>query len=209
VTTALEILNAGFSRSTANDRISLATDAEVLAHVNRRFQGYFALLAAAAPEAYLSRQSLALGATSPVSLTLPTDIIRLEHVELAGVPVGIVPVGQKGRGWHKAPSLYRAGRELVSLGRAGDPTAGQTLTLWILDAPATLATTGTALDARWPVRHNSILELDVALYLASKDEGRSDGEVQRLTQERAVDLQMFYTLNNIGTKTDTPAQKDG
>ena len=197
MTTVLDILNAGFNRSIANDRGKLATDAEIIAHLNRRYQGYFALMAAAAPDAYMAKVVQALAAST---LTLPADIISLQHVETpAGVKVHVVPAHERSRPWHIAPRVYRVGRSLTSVGLPGDPAAADTLHLFILDAPATLAAVGDVLDARWPVRHCSLLELDVAIYLSLKDEGRSDRELIALMKERATDLEAFYALNGIQT----------
>lgn len=206
MSTVQELIEAAYVRSTANDPGKLAQDAELIGHLNRTYQGYFALMSAALPDANAAETSLTCLGT-PATATLPADVIDLLRVETAaGVKVALIPVVEKDRAWHLAPAMYRVGRSLVSRGLANDPAPGTSLTLFHLDAPAALTARGDTLDDRWPVRFDQLLVVDLALYLATKDEGgRAASEIQNLQAERAFLLAAFTRLTGLSmTGTESP-----
>src|SRR3954469_21270592 len=98
-TSVQQIIEASYSRSTANDPGKLATDGELLGVANRIYQALFALAAAAAPERFLSKTTCALTG-SPASGTLSADIIDIRRVHTpGGVKVNVIPVEELERGW--------------------------------------------------------------------------------------------------------------
>lgn len=198
-TTAQTLIEAAYSRSTANDPGKLATDGELLGLANRLFQFIYAVAAVAAPERFISRTTLAL-LGAPASVTMPTDLIDIRRVQNAlGAKVNVIPVEEIDRTWHLAPAVYRQGSTIVSRAGAGDPVAGDSLTAWILDAPATLAALTDALDARFPVRHVELIVVEIAMYLATKDSGRDAAEFAALKVYRDMQREAFLQLSGLST----------
>lgn len=196
-TTAQQLIEAAYSRSTANDPGKLATDGELLGVANRVYHALYALAAAAAPERFLSRTTLTL-AGSPAAATLSTDIIDLRRIQTSvGAKVNVIPVEEIDRGWHLAPAVYRQGLTIVSRGATSDPVAGDVLTLFQLDAPADLSALATALDTRFPLRHVELIVVEIAMYLATKDTGRDAAEFAALKQFRDMQLEAFFRLSGL------------
>jgi len=198
-TTAQNLIEAAYSRSTANDPGKLATDGELLGLADRLFQFIYAVAAVAAPERFLSKTTLTL-AGSPPSVTVPTDLIDLRRVQNAsGGKVNVIPVEEIDRGWHLAPAVFRQGATIVSRGQSGDPVATDVLTAWILDAPASLSALSTVLDTRFPTRHVELIIVEMAVYLATKDTGRDAAEFAALKDYRDVQRAGFLQLSGLST----------
>lgn len=196
-TTAQQLIEAAYSRSTANDPGKLATDGELLSVANRIYQALFALAAAAAPERFVSRTTITLSG-SPAAGTLSTDIIDVRRVQNAsGGKVNVIPLEELERLWHLAPSVYRQGGSLISRGGAGDPVASDVLTVWQLDAPANLALLTDSIDARYPTRHVELIVVEMAMYLATKDTGRDAAEFAALKMVRDTQLEAFFRLSGL------------
>jgi hypothetical protein len=212
MTTAQQLIEAGYSRSTANDPGKLAGDPELIAYLNRRYQLRFSLLAAASGDNLLAKTVLTL-AGSPASVALPADLIDVVRLEnAAGSKVHIVPAEEKDRSWHQTPAVFRQGLSLVSLMRSGDPGVGGVLTLFYLDAAAALTVLASALDARYPARFENLLIVDLALYLSGKDEGRDAGEYKELATEMAREEAAFNLLvygSATAKERPVPAQTAG
>lgn len=200
MTTSQQIVERGAARSTQNDLGKLAkATAELLPYVNSVFQRLYALWAVADPEAAGSLATLVL-AGSPPSVTLPTDVIDVRRVDVTGTvsgEVNLVPVTERDRRWHLAPRVYRRGASIVSNAGTGDPAAGDTLTLQVLDAPATLSALASVIDARFPVRFHTLLELMVAVYLAVKDDGRDPAHYRELMAQLDMELRGFAALTGV------------
>lgn len=193
MTTAQQLIEAGYASSTANDAGRLATDTEMLGRLNRTYQGYYALWTEAAADGGLSLQSFTFGGAPP-SVTLPTDVIDVDRLEINGDKANLIPVAERERTWHLAPAMYRQGLSLVSRGQAGDPIAGTVLSAWIDDAPAALSALSSVIDPRFPVRFHTLLVLDLALYLDSKDEGRDAQQHAKLDAQFAREEALFKAV---------------
>lgn len=197
-TTMQQIVEAAYSRSTANDPGKLATDGELVAVANRIYHALFALAAVAAPERFTSRVALAPLAGNPASALLSTDVIDVRRVQTgAGARVNVIPVEEVDRGWHLAPCVYRQGGSLVSRGLTGDPVAGDVLTVVQLDAPTDLTTLASVVDTRFPTRHIELIIVELAMYLATKDTGRDAAEYAALKQFRDMQLEAFFRLSGL------------
>lgn len=177
--TALDLIQAGYTSSTANDAGRLAGDTEMLARLDRTFQSYYALWTEAAADGSLSHQTFTFSGV-PASVILPTDVIDVDRLEVDGEKANLIPVIEKERLWHLAPAVYRQGLSLISRGQSGDPVAGTIISIWLDDAPATLSSLTSVIDVRFPVRFHNLLVLDLALYLDSKDEGRDPQQHMKL-----------------------------
>jgi hypothetical protein len=212
MTTAQQLIESAYSRSTGNDPGKLAGDLELVAYLNRRYQLRFALLAAASGDNMLAKAALVM-AGAPALAALPADLIDVVRAENSGGgKVRIVPADEKDRSWHIAPAVFRQGMSLVSLMRSGDPGVGYALTLFYLDAPTALTVLASALDSRYPARFEGLLITDLSLYLSSKDEGRDEGEYKELLGEAAAEEKAFNLLvygSASAKERPSPAQTAG
>lgn len=195
MSTAQQLIEAAYARSTANDAGKLASDGELLGHLNRKYQSLYAIMGMRSGDNAIAKVALNFAGGPPAFAALPADIIDLVRVEKNdGSRAYLIPANEKDRSWHLAPAMYRQGNSLVSRGQAGDPVAGDTYQLLHIDAPAGLNALATATDARFPVRFEDLLVLDLAVYLSVKDEGRNQSEYEALKQERDRALEMFVAL---------------
>jgi hypothetical protein len=198
MTTMQDIVEGAYSRSTANDPGKLATDGELVGVGNRLYQLIYAIGAAAAPGSFTSRVALAALAGAPASAALSTDVIDVRRVQTgAGAKVNVIPVEEIDRSWHLAPAMYRQGNSLISRGNAGDPIAGDVLTVFQLDAPAPLTGLVSVLDPRFPVRYVELIIVELAMYLSTKDEGRDASEFQKLKVYRDLQWETFFRLSGL------------
>lgn len=194
MTTAQDVIEAGYARSTLNDPGKLAGDLELINFLNRRYQLRFALLASASGDDMLASTALYFAGAPPFS-TLPADIIDLIRLQDAGGgKVHIIPVDERDRSWHIAPAVHRQGLTIVSRNKTGDPGPGSSLVLYYLDAPTPLVGLASALDARYPARWEGLLINDVAVYLSIKDDGRVETEYKQLMADVAGDERAFNLL---------------
>lgn len=198
--TVQDLYESAIASSTANDAGKLSTDTEILNHLNRTFQLRFAVWSQIVGGAASGTPLLLTFSGTPATVTLPTDIIDVDRLEVGGLKVRMFPVEEKDRSWHLPPGVYRQGLTLVSRGNAGDPIIGNILTAWIDDAPATLTALSSVIDVRFPVRFHKLLILDLALYLDTKDEGRDPAGHQKLLDEFNREEQMFGAVIGV---TDT------
>lgn len=195
--TAQALIEAAYSRSTANDPGKLATDGELLGVLNRVYQLYYALKAVSMPGAHTTSSNVVLAAFIGAIPAEAIDIRRAEGTGggvTAGAKVNIIPVEEKDRSWHLAPAMYRQGNSLISRQGAGDPLATDTIKLFYIDAPAALAALATATDARWPSRFDELLIVELAMYLSTKDAKRDPAEFTKLSSYRLAQVQAFFQL---------------
>lgn len=191
MSSAQDWIEAAYLRSAANDPGKLSQDAELLPHINRAFQRFYALFAKARPDEAASTASLVLGG-APASVTLAVDLIAIVSLKTdAGAQVHLIPAHEKQRRWHMAPSVYRIGNTLYSRALGGDPLAGDTLTMIQLDAPTALTALGTTIDMRFPTRHHQLCIDSLALYLDTKDDGRAPEEHAKIVAEYQTALATF------------------
>lgn len=205
MTTVQQIIEASYTRSTANDPGKLATDGELLSLANRLYQIYAALKATASPESWMSRIALPALAGAPASTALPVDIIDIRRVQTAnGAKVTVFPLEEIDKGWHLAPAVYRLGGALVSRGSqnvpgGSDPVDGDVLTMFLLDSPTPLNALASVLDARYPVRYEPLLIDEIALYLSTKDPNRNADEFTKLEKSRDNMRAAFFQLCGLST----------
>lgn len=199
MSSAQQLIEAAYARSTANNPGKLATDGELLPHLNRIYQARYAIMATAAPDRASTRTTVTL-AGSPPSATLPTDSIDIRRVQTAaGTKVNIIPLEELERTWHLAPAVYRQGNSIISRGGAGDPIAAEVLTLFHLDAPAALSALASATDGRYPVRFEQLLVDELALYLDSKDPNRNAAAHEKLRKAFEAGETAFLAVNGLGS----------
>jgi hypothetical protein len=205
MTTVQQIIEAAYARSTDNDPGKLAVDSELIAHLNRDYRARYALWSLKAGDAAIASVGLTLGG-NPAAAALPTDIIDIDRIEdSTGSKINLVPINEKNRVWHLAPAVYRQGLSIISRMQAGDPSSGQTLTLFHNDAPAALANLTDTLDVRYPARFELLLILGLAIYLDTKDTGRD----LTSNKELADELARYEALFNAEVGVDSSATQRG
>jgi hypothetical protein len=204
--TVQALIEAAYSRSTANDPGKLAIDLELIGRLDRTYQRMYAELAVASGDNNLTSTVLTFSGT-PASAALPTDVIDVVRVEVTstGAKGYLIPASEKDRAWHLAPAVYRQGSALISRGKAGDPVFGTQLTAYILDAPTALTSLASVLDPRWLHRYDSILIDDLALYLSDKDVNRNPADYQNLRTDLTDAMNAFNALvSNSNSAKETP-----
>ncbi|MFW6199665.1 MAG: hypothetical protein ACOC8K_03745 [Gemmatimonadota bacterium] len=175
-----EILEGAYGRSTKNQPGEIATEeTELLDIVTQALRGLFIFGTRLNPTFFGAEDTVSV---SSGSWPLPSDLEHLFRVEDDGDKVEVVPFDDRAVA-HPKPAVYHLGGRLYPAGNANDPTDGD-LDLFYAkqaDAPADL---DSELDAFWPEAYDSLLELEVAIYLAIKD-GRTE-EVPLLQNDRDV-----------------------
>lgn len=191
MTTAQQLIEAAYARSTSNDPGKLATDNELLGRLGRTYQSLFALASRQRPDEFATRQALTLGGSN-ASVALTPDTIEIRRIQNAqGAKVHLIPATEIDRLWHVAPCVYRVGLSVISRGLGGDPIAGDALTAWLLLPGVTIAALSTTLDLTYPTRHVEILSNDLALYLDAKDSDRDPEQFKKLAADQGYRLGLF------------------
>lgn len=212
MSSAQQLIESAYARSVANDAGKLASDGELLLHLNRKYQFLYAIMAIAGGDNALQSAQLAL-VGSPAAIGLPGagDIIDIKRAEKTdGSKIYIIPADEKDRTWHLAPAMYRQGNQLVSRGKVGDQVAGDSFVLYYLDAPGALVTLASITDPRFPVRFEDILVLDLAIYMSTKDADRPEKEYKALLAELADAMGMFNVLTKgSNTAKERTSTRDG
>lgn len=187
----IDIITGAYNRSAANDPGRLASDAELIAHLDRIYARAWPLAARARPDLFSSTVALTLVGIPP-SATLPVDLIAIvDIVNASGVPVWLVPLTDRWRTWQLGPCVYRQANHLLSRNAGSDPRTGDVLTCAILDAPHQLLNLTDYLDTRWPRRQSQLLVDMVAVYLSAKDTGRNAEEHAKLMSEMQASASAF------------------
>jgi hypothetical protein len=198
MTTAEQLIEAGYARSTANDPGKLATDAELLDRLNRNYALVYALAARQRPDEFASVVTITLVGAS-ASYALPVDLIELRRIQYpnplppyaGGATVHLIPAAEITRVYHTAPCMFRTGSTIYSRLAPGDPVGGDVLNAWMLLSGATLSTLASTIDAVFPMRHTLLLVNDLALYLDAKDEDRDPEQFRKLAADQGMRVAAF------------------
>ena len=186
-TSVQTILVGAYNRYSSNDPGKLAQDPELIAHLSRVYLRTWPLLARARVDLFQSEMTVTL-AGFPAAAALPPDLLDVTAAfNASGDSVWIIPSNDRNRLWQLAPCVLRAGASLRSRFKAGDPIAGDVLTLTVLDSPPALVNLSDTLDPRWPIRHVQLFVDLLAAYLGVKDAGRSDSDRAALLAELKAD----------------------
>lgn len=186
-TSVRTILVGAYNRYSSNDPGKLAQDGELIAHLSRVYLRTWPLLARARVDLFQS-EMIGTFVGLPPALPLPADLLDVTAAfNASGASVWIIPSNDRARLWQLAPCVLRTGASLRSRFMAGDPIAGDVLTLTVLDSPPALVNLSDTLDPRWPVRHVQLFVDLLAAYLGVKDAGRSDSDRAALLAELKAD----------------------
>lgn len=184
--TVKALIEAAYARSTFNDPDKLATDKELAAVVNRRLMELFSIGASQNPF-YFGKKSGAVAYDAGVT-GWPRPVDAEMVIQVTGSTVGKVSVVPfEDQEANLAPRLYAFGQVYFSVG-ADVPTT-DTLTFHYSKRPAEITAATDPVDTMWPEQFNDLIVLDVAQYLAIKDQ-RPD-EAALLKGEEADLFQAF------------------
>lgn len=167
MTTPEALIVAAASRSASTSPQVIATAAtELLDAVRRYLIQYFAV------GARLNRDRWSATATVPLAAgvwSIPAAVDTLWYVARAsdGAKVYVVPPDEATLWAHK-PSAMRLGLTLQPI--AGNVLATGSLVLTYTRRPDTVATLTSPIDLLWPEDFNPLLELELAVQMAIKDE---------------------------------------
>lgn len=187
-TTVQDILDGAYSKSTKNRPGTIATEAtELVDVVQRSINGLYAIAARVNPLFFASTQNVTL-ATGWARPETAESVFRVEGGTnppttpnvATGTEVVVVPFDDRAAEPLK-PAVYRYGQKYYTAGNALDPVNND-LMFYFSKRPSTLTVVASVLDAQWVEQFNELLMLEVAIYLALKD-NRGD-EVMLLKQER-------------------------
>lgn len=172
--TALEVMQAGYAKSSKNKAGEIATEAtELLAVMNNRLRKYFS---------FMSELNWQLaGAIVPVTYNAgslgwprPSNAEMVVRLERAATAQEVVVVSALDRAAEPTlPAMYRLGGVFRTVGGAVDPVTAETINFFIARHPATLTAPGQQIDTAWPTSFDDLLAWEIAMYLARKD-GRQD-----------------------------------
>ena len=191
-TTPRDILLAAYGKSTQNLPGDIATEAaELLQVVIRAMRGIYAAAARVNPYFFAEiRPDVAYDA-SRGGWPRPEAAESVFRIEGQGSPGGRVPAGtevvvvplEDRTAEVGLPAVYRLGQVYRPAGNPADPNENDALTFMYAKRPDDPAGLDSPLDPLWTEQFNELLVLEVAIYLALKDERME--EVQALKQERA------------------------
>lgn len=183
MTNCRDIIDAAYSRSTFNDPDKLATDAELVGVIDRRFKQLYSKAARFNPVYFGKSTTVAAGGAN---WPWPADAELIFKVESLGELVRVVPIEDLNA--DIKPSVYQMGRAYLTTDTTELNPATASLTLLYSRRPADLDTTlapehaTNTLDSTWPEQFNDLIVLHLAKYLSVKD-SRDGGEIQALDAE--------------------------
>lgn len=186
-TTPQQILTDAYAKSKKNQPGRIATESvELLGVVNRVIRTFFQIGVRVNPTFF--GDSVAVSFSS--GWARPTAAEMIFRIEDGGDEVVVVPFDQP-TAESGIPAVYRMGQVYLSAGNASDPTSGD-LTFFYAKRPTDAGSLSTNIDSMWPEAYKELAVLEVATYLAVKDE--REAETAHLVSERDIWLRMFLAF---------------
>ena len=195
-----DIANAALARNRKNQPGIIATDTELLNAFRRIYPVFWTIGARVNPSFFGMSETLEENAESdPTGWLRPADAELIYLIEFTSIParltddiedpeIAVVPRNERNADpW--TPALYEWGQEFFAAGNDFDPAVGDEITIWFSKKPEDHDDIGDELDPLWPTNFDELLVLELALYLAHKDE--RDTEETLLRQDRDVWLRRF------------------
>lgn len=192
-----EVLTAAYAKSKKNQPGAIASEGtELLDLVNRAFRGLWAVTARVNPFFFASSDTVSHDSEG---WPRPTDAEAVWRIELDSDRVIVVPLDDRAADPSR-PAVYRWGQKYYGAGNPDDPT-NEDLDFFFTTRPATLNALTQELDSSWVEAYDELLILEVAIYLAIKDDRNE--EVASLRGDRDRWLMLFLnfveheTLNEV------------
>jgi hypothetical protein len=196
-TTARDIINAAYSRSTFNDPDKLATDSELIGVIDRRMKQLYSVVARNNP-LYFGVVSEPVNYSAPLGgWKRPDDAELMVRVAKPdGTEVSIVPFDD--REAEMPPRVYQFGQVYRTVGLTGDPVMGDTLQFFYsrrhkdLNPGVQANLPANTLEESWPQQFNDLVVLHVAKYLATKDQRTEEVQLMMAEQQELMDIFMKH-----------------
>lgn len=186
-----EIINAAWGLSTKNVPGKTASEhPELTGVVHRSLKAVYQIAASINAPFFGAQQSVA---GSGGSWTIPTRAEQVFYIENpSGDEVIVVRYDERDVDTQK-PAVYQLGLEVFPAGNTPDPDpAADELLFFYAEDPGAAPTGVTdSLPTSWDDSHEDLLILQVGIYLARKDSGPRQGELQALIGERDRELARF------------------
>lgn len=185
-TTAKDLIQRAFGKSTKNDPDKLALRKEMVRVLSDYIRALYVEVAEVDEEFFPTSGDVTGSAgvwALPAAMIAPFRVLDASDDEVAIVPFRDVDA-------EIAPRVYQLGQSLYTVGETGDPATSAVLTIHgsmmhpALDPDEAWDHADNTLDATWPERHNELLIRELARYLARKG-GRPD-EAAALGEEVAA-----------------------
>lgn len=189
-TTPRQLFEAAIPRSKLNQTTDLASaDTELLQYLVRAMRGVYAFAARVNPYYFGAIKEQAYEASG---WPIPDDaelIHRIEGTGAANVPNGtevwVVPFNDR-RAMESQPAVFFYGRAFLPAGNPSDPLPDEVLRMYYARLPIVPQSVDDPIDPLWCEQYNELLVLEIAIYLAIKDNdsGRRTQELNDLRAER-------------------------
>lgn len=187
-----EIIRSAYARSKASQEdVSASSDGELRPQLSDILKTFFAIGARVNPEFFSTSEVIAYDAAVG-GWPRPTAAEAVWWIANgAGTRVVVVPHDDRDAE-PGSPSVYRMGQVYLPTGGALGPAAAVPLTFDYAKVPDAVPELLSEIDQLWPAGHESLLALELAVYLAIKD--RRNEDVPGLVQERDRQLQRFIAF---------------
>jgi hypothetical protein len=185
-TSVKNIVTAAYARSTKNKPGTIATEAtELLGFFQSALQAMYAVAARVNPTYFGKIAQLTFDTDG---WPIPTDTEAATRVEFKPPPgevqgdeIVLVP-WDKPKTERVRPAVFHFGKKLFPAGNANDPVSSDELRIWYSKQATLPVTIDDTIDPTWPEQFNQLLVLEIAIYLALKDERMA--ELEALKAER-------------------------
>jgi hypothetical protein len=183
--TVEDVIVGAYQKSGKNNPGLVASESEeLLPEVFRALQGLYSFATRLNPGYFAGTASVPYssgvgGWPRPVAAEA---IVRIEVAN--GTEVAHVPMNDR-RMERLKPSVYSWGQVFKLAGVPGGPSISDTLTFFYAKRPDEPTTLSSEIDSTWNSQYDALLEYEVAIYLAIKDdpEGRA-AEIAQLKEDR-------------------------
>ncbi len=183
--TPQDILTDAYAKSKKNQPRKIAEEnVELLGVVNRAIRAFFMYGARVNPYFYMISTPVSFGAGYWVRPPLAEAVFMIKD---SGVEVVVVPIEDL-QAATADPAVYRSGQKYYSAGNPLDPTSGD-LDFIHSRTPADAANLSATIDDAFPVAYNELPILEVAIYLATKDDRMAEATI--LVGERDAWLRLY------------------
>lgn len=184
--TPQDILTDAYAKSKKNQPGKIATEAtELLGVVNRVVRTFFQIGARVNPFYFGDQATVAFSSPGWTRPSTAEAVFRIEDPQ--GDEVVVVPFDDR-EAEQGHPRVYRLGGVYRGAGGAGDPSSGN-LTFFFSKRPTDAGSLASTIDASFPEAYVELANLEVAAYLANKDQRQE--ELAYLVGERDRWLALF------------------
>lgn len=188
-----DIIDDAWGLSSKNQPGETATaHPELTGVIHRTLKAIYMIAASVNPPFFGAKSSVS---PNNPGWTVPTEAELVFHIEdPSGAEVITVRYDERDTDTEK-PAVYQLGRDVYPAGNANDPDdsgSGDDLTFFFAQGPGSAPTAASdSLPATWDDSHAELLVLQTGIYLARKDMGGRQGELQALRADRDKELLRF------------------